>query len=784
MDIVSHLNATITPHIVQQRLGTQNSNQASVVSLLEQCYALVCIQLQQDGLSHTLSSYVSGNQASDNQASDNQANAANFFQTLWSNTQQQNILQELSHSHHIDATTTSTLVHAASLVAYQTIARLAGTQHKSVPDFLSTYHQSTLSHLPFWAADVLPETLLYPDQQSQQATVQDNPHNNQLNQSSLQPANTPANHLSNTSVPASHNHENNQAISSHTNHATNHTPHNVINNDLLNKTHNAHKTDYPYQQDESEFYETYAEDEDESIDDDFDQFDDFDDVNNANNSHNTNHMGKLIAAVVGVLFLLVTAWFGKQILQSSAEKRSNTEPAQQGAETEDNANINTNTNIQTDASASNTETVQISQQQMLKNFEPLVPSLSISLDSKGDIYACHGYVANGQVQTDILIAIDAIFSGQNNVCVIDVNRHYKPLITSANRIERALSLLKNSNHANNASIYIKGKQIEVNTMDSSHTMQVVSDIKAIMPEANVVSANESNIAERIAQGLARSQHALSNITAKSLRKSGKSATQLAEALSLQYFDFGHTEGQIPAANQPILNQAAALLKEAPKVKLLILVHSNQQADSNKHTNSQANAIKAYLVKQGVKEKQLVVNGLGDQYPMADNATPLGKFRNNRVEFVVYDPSMTTMGAYANVFNLSQSNTPINNPTNEPEPNSLPQTNSAQNDSILNDIQSDIQIEKQSKQSQPTQSSSSNQSSTQAPKPTQDTTGNNTNHSNLTIDNPELPIINQPDIEQPVDNTPSVPKGMSTTEVDALIETVISSEVPPSDVHVE
>jgi outer membrane protein OmpA-like peptidoglycan-associated protein len=48
----------------------------------------------------------------------------------------------------------------------------------------------------------------------------------------------------------------------------------------------------------------------------------------------------------------------------------------------------------------------------------------------------------------------------------------------------------------------------------------------------------------------------------------------------------------------------------------------------------ANAVKDYLISQGVPAKQLVALGMSDRKPLADNETPEGRTKNRRIEFVI------------------------------------------------------------------------------------------------------------------------------------------------------
>ena len=59
------------------------------------------------------------------------------------------------------------------------------------------------------------------------------------------------------------------------------------------------------------------------------------------------------------------------------------------------------------------------------------------------------------------------------------------------------------------------------------------------------------------------------------------------------------------------------------------------------SRERAESVKEYLVGQDVDANKLRTVGMGESEPIADNSTELGRFRNRRIEFTVYDESMAT-----------------------------------------------------------------------------------------------------------------------------------------------
>jgi outer membrane protein OmpA-like peptidoglycan-associated protein len=52
------------------------------------------------------------------------------------------------------------------------------------------------------------------------------------------------------------------------------------------------------------------------------------------------------------------------------------------------------------------------------------------------------------------------------------------------------------------------------------------------------------------------------------------------------------------------------------------------------SQQRADAVRSYLIQQGVSGSILTARGYGDTRPVASNSTDEGRFRNRRIEFSV------------------------------------------------------------------------------------------------------------------------------------------------------
>ncbi len=100
----------------------------------------------------------------------------------------------------------------------------------------------------------------------------------------------------------------------------------------------------------------------------------------------------------------------------------------------------------------------------------------------------------------------------------------------------------------------------------------------------------------------------------------------------------------PGAMQD-LNNLATFLRQHPDRQVMIEGHTDNTgtAEYNRQLSEErANAVRDYLVRNGVAASQVQTHGYGESYPVATNATEAGRQRNRRVDIVV-SPTGATAG---------------------------------------------------------------------------------------------------------------------------------------------
>ena len=104
---------------------------------------------------------------------------------------------------------------------------------------------------------------------------------------------------------------------------------------------------------------------------------------------------------------------------------------------------------------------------------------------------------------------------------------------------------------------------------------------------------------------------------------------------IQGITFANGRARIRPRSFRQLDRAAEVLKTYPELRLEISGHTDStgSADLNARlSRARADAVKTYLVSQGIDASRLTTKGFGPSQPVATNRTAAGRARNRRIEF--------------------------------------------------------------------------------------------------------------------------------------------------------
>jgi outer membrane protein OmpA-like peptidoglycan-associated protein len=112
--------------------------------------------------------------------------------------------------------------------------------------------------------------------------------------------------------------------------------------------------------------------------------------------------------------------------------------------------------------------------------------------------------------------------------------------------------------------------------------------------------------------------------------------QIGEHIILEGVNFENAQVRLLPAAQTILDQVAASLIADTMVIVAIEGHTDNVGRASYNMNlslGRAKAVRTYLINKGVAAARMTTKGFGYTKPIADNATPDGKAKNRRIEFV-------------------------------------------------------------------------------------------------------------------------------------------------------
>ncbi|WP_026904342.1 OmpA family protein [Pedobacter glucosidilyticus] len=107
-----------------------------------------------------------------------------------------------------------------------------------------------------------------------------------------------------------------------------------------------------------------------------------------------------------------------------------------------------------------------------------------------------------------------------------------------------------------------------------------------------------------------------------------------QAFNYQNIQFEFNSSVLKTSSYEVLDGIAKMMKSKPDTKFQLNGHSSAEGTEQRNmmlSVDRANAVKAYLVNNGIKSNNLVVKGFGESSPLVSNDTEAGRAKNRRVE---------------------------------------------------------------------------------------------------------------------------------------------------------
>lgn len=263
------------------------------------------------------------------------------------------------------------------------------------------------------------------------------------------------------------------------------------------------------------------------------------------------------------------------------------------------------------------------------------PRLSLTSGENGTLYACQAEIGNAQLKEQLLNVLQNNF-GQIG-CIMDIDDNFGTSMTGLERLESIMAMIKSEPFT---SIEIVGNHIYVNTPKTDILPRIINDIALLAPQFEVSPTPALDRKSAISQSFEHATAALNNLD------DPPDSYDLSRSANLGIIDFNGRD-ELPTNSHEMLSLLAEKIKTNPHIKLIIVTHTSGKDGTDRMANlnlsqRQAEAVKDFLVGQGVNDAQLTPKGVGDSFPVSDNVTELGRFKNERTEFLVYDE--TTLSA--------------------------------------------------------------------------------------------------------------------------------------------
>ncbi len=107
--------------------------------------------------------------------------------------------------------------------------------------------------------------------------------------------------------------------------------------------------------------------------------------------------------------------------------------------------------------------------------------------------------------------------------------------------------------------------------------------------------------------------------------------------SFNNLQFETAKADLKAGSYPILKNLVEIMKRKKELKIQISGHTDSDGETEANqilSQKRAEAVRNYLISQGIDAGRMIAKGFGENKPIADNSTPQGKAQNRRTEISI------------------------------------------------------------------------------------------------------------------------------------------------------
>lgn len=113
------------------------------------------------------------------------------------------------------------------------------------------------------------------------------------------------------------------------------------------------------------------------------------------------------------------------------------------------------------------------------------------------------------------------------------------------------------------------------------------------------------------------------------------AVEKGKAIVLEGINFASGSAKLTANSKTILDKVVRTLRENPEIEVEIRGYTDNTGSYEGNvrlSQKRAEAVRDYLIANGIEASRIVAKGYGPANPIADNSTPEGRAKNRRIEF--------------------------------------------------------------------------------------------------------------------------------------------------------
>jgi outer membrane protein OmpA-like peptidoglycan-associated protein len=195
--------------------------------------------------------------------------------------------------------------------------------------------------------------------------------------------------------------------------------------------------------------------------------------------------------------------------------------------------------------------------------------------------------------------------------------------------ELALAEAKRVQDSINVAAEAKRMQDSINAMAEALRLKEAKVAEALRIQDSIKAAAEAQHIKDSIDNVAALKLALESNKPVALK------TEVGKAIVLEGVVFKSGSTDITVASNAILNSAKKTLEENPEITVQIQGFTDNVGSVKKNlklSQKRAQAVKAWLVKNGIAASRITSEGYGDTNPRGDNKTAEGRQMNRRIEF--------------------------------------------------------------------------------------------------------------------------------------------------------